>query len=327
MPNLLKRFLFAALLIASSPIHGFASPAKSRLLPLIPREAQIVAGIEDPRNPDKRGHLLLVTMRNTFDFDDWQSLTGVDTHRVVDETIWVDASSPQGELWEHALLVAGRFDREHIFHAAQQNGAPTSTYRGVEVLLVKPFTREERQMSDTRWMAILDCQTVVFGTPWLVQKVLDRYVDHEPVNPFLADRLARLHSQLNSWDLIAMPPELFSRHAAVSRLPTSCIDLLGVHIMEGANELTLGIHYGSSARVDFVVRTANDHQAPSGADEFARTHLFEATSFQGLRRRFENISIEDNLIQGSIVLPGKQLETCFESVSRDAVVARIRAAR
>ena len=142
MLNLLNRFLFAGLLIAASPIDGFASPAQSKLLPLIPREAQIVAGIEDPRNPDTRGHLLLVTVNNTFDFDDCQSLTGVDTHRGVDETIWVAGSSPQGELNEHLLLVAGRFDREHIFQAAERNGVATGFYRGLQgAVLLRASTR------------------------------------------------------------------------------------------------------------------------------------------------------------------------------------------
>jgi len=269
MVNLLNRFLFAGLLIAASPIDGFASPVQSKLLPLIPREAQIVAGIEDPRNPDTRGHLLLVTVKNTFDFDDCQSLTGVDTHRGVDETIWIAASSPQGELNEHLLLVAGRFDREHIFQAAERNGVATGFYRGLEVLFVKPFAREQAQMHDIRRMAILDGQAVVFGTPWLVKKALDRYVGHEPADP------------------------------------------------HGADELTLGIRFGSTARVDFVVRTADDRRTTCGADGPARRHLFEAGSFQRLRPRFENLLIERNLVQGSIVFPGKELNACFTSVSCD----------
>jgi hypothetical protein len=317
MVNLLNRFLLAGLLIAASPIDGFASPVQSKLLPLIPREAQIVAGIEDPRNPDTRGHLLLVTVKNTFDFDDCQSLTGVDTHRGVDETIWIAASSPQGELNEHLLLVAGRFDREHIFQAAERNGVATGFYRGLEVLFVKPFAREQAQMHDIRWMAILDGQAVVFGTPWLVKKALDRYVGHEPADPHVAEWLERLHPQVNSWNVLVMPHEVLSKHAALGQSPAPWIDLLGKDIVDGADELTLGIRFGSTARVDFVVRTADDRRTTCGADGPARRHLFEAGSFQRLRPRFENLLIERNLVQGSIVLPGKELNACFTSVSCD----------
>ena len=327
MLNLLNRFLFVVLLVAASPIYGFASPAQSKLVRLIPREAQIVAGIEDPRNPDTRGHLLVVTVNNTFDLDDCLSMTGVDTRRGVDETIWVAASSPQGELNEHLLLVAGRFDREHIFQAAEQNGVATSFYRGLEVLVMKPFSREQEQMHDTRWMAILDGQTVVFGTPWLAKKVLDRYVGHEPADPLVVERLDRLHPQVNSWNVLVMPHEVFSKHAALGQSLAPWIDLLGKDMVDDADELTLGIRFGSTARVDFVVRTSDNGRTCCGADELARRHVFEANSFQRLRPRLENLSIEQNLIQGSIVLPGKELKACFTSVLCPGPATRLQADR
>jgi hypothetical protein len=293
-----------------------------------------VAGIEDPRNPDTRGHLLLVTVKNTFDFDDCQSLTGVDTHRRTDETIWVAASSPQDELNEHLLLVAGRFDREHIFQAAKRNGAATNLYRGLEVLLVKPFTREQGQMRDTRWMAILDGRAVVFGTPWLVERALDRYVDHEQADPLVAERLRRLHPQVSSWNVLVVPHEVFSKSAALGQSPAPWIDLLGKDMVEDADELTLGIRFGSMARVDFAVRMADNCKASCGADGIARRRLFAASSYQRLRPRLEHLSIEPNvvpgsvtqgsLIQGSIVLPGKQLDACFKSVSCAGLVATLR---
>ena len=327
MLNLLNRFLLAGLLMAASPIHGFASPAQSKLLPLIPHEVQLVAGIEDPANPDTRGHLLLVTVRNTFDFDDWQSLTGVDNHRSVDETIWLAASSSQGELDEHALLVAGRFDREHIFQAAEQNGAATGIYRGLEVLVVKPFAREERQMHDARWMAILDGRTAVFGTPWLVQKVLDRYAGRESADPLVVDRLERLHPQVKAWSMILVPHAAFSKDTALGESPAPWVDLLGRDMLEDADELTVGIRYGTTARVDFVVRTASDQKTSPGAEGFAWQHGSDSSQHKGAWPRLENLSKEQNLIQGSIVLPGKQLYACFKFAFCGQPVPTIRASR
>jgi hypothetical protein len=330
MLSQLNRFLFVGLLVAASPIHGFASPALSKLLPLIPPEAQVVAGVEDPRNPDTRGHVLLVTVKNPFDFDDCLSLTGVDTHRGVDEIIWIAASSPKGELNEHMLLVSGHFDRAHIFEAAEQNGAATSVYRGLEVMLVKPFAREEQQMHDTRWMAILDSSTVVLGTPWLVQKALDRYVGHEQADPLMADRIGRLHPQVKSWSVLVMPRGVSLKHPALGQSSAPWIDLLGKDVLDGAKELTLGIRYGSTSRVDFVVRKADDRQMLSSAnraDGPARRQLFEAGSSLMPRPRVENLSVEQNLIQGSIVLPGKQLAACFTLVSCGGPVTELRAER
>jgi hypothetical protein len=269
-------------------------------------------------------------VKNPFDFDDCLSLTGLDTHRGVDETIWIAASSPQGELNEHMLLVTGRFDREQIFQAAERNGATTSIYRGLEVLLVKPFAREELQMHDTRWMAILDGRTVVLGTPWLAQKALDRYVGHEPADPLVADRLGRLHPQVNSWSVLVMLHGMSFKHAGLEQSSAPWMDLLGKDMLDGADELTLGIRYGSMSRVDFVVRKADDRKMPSStnsADGVARRQLFEAGSLQRLRPRLENLKIKQNLIQGSIVLPGKQLDACFKLVSCGGPVATLRAER
>jgi hypothetical protein len=327
MQSLFNRFLFAGLLIAASPINGFASPARSKLLPLIPREAQVVAGVEDPGNQDTRGHLLLVSVNSRFDFDDFLALTGVDTYRVVDETIWVAAARPQGEVDEHMLLVAGRFDPEHIFRAAEQNGAATSIYRGLEVLLVKPFAREERQMHDTRWMAILDGSTVVLGTTWLVQKALDRFVDHEPPDPLVADRLGRLHPRVNSWSVLVMPRGVSLKHAALGQSAAPLIELLGTDMLNGADELMLGIRYGPKSRIDFVVLKSDDRETSGSANTregVAQRHLFEAGSFEKRRPRLENLSIEQNLIQGSIVLTGKQLDACLMLASCGSPVTILR---
>jgi hypothetical protein len=107
--------------------------------------------------------LLLVTHNNNLDFADWVALAGVDTNRKVDELIEVAASSIQGELKERLLLVQGLFDRERIFHAAEQNNATQTRYEGEPVLLVKPFSREQQEMTSMRWMAIIDNRTAIFG--------------------------------------------------------------------------------------------------------------------------------------------------------------------
>ena len=226
---------------------------------------------------------------------------------------------------EHLLLVAGRFDREHIFQAAERNGVATGIYRGLEVLLVTPFAREQVQVHDIRWMAILDAQTVVFGTSWLVKKALDRYVGHEPADPLVTERLKRLHPQVNSWNVLVMPHEVLSKHAALGQSPAPWIDLLGRDMVDGADELTLGIRFGTTARVDFVARTSDNRRTCCDADGFARRDVFEAGSFQRLRTRVENLSIKPNLIEGTIVMPGKELNACFTSVSCGEPVTRLQA--
>ena len=151
---------------------GAASPVNGKLLSLVPPGCAIVAGFENGHGPHAGGRLLLTTPNNRFDLDDWLGLAGVDTERRYDEVIEAAAWNARGELNEHLLLVAGRFDRERIFRAARQNGALTSPDTGETVLVIRPFQREQKQMPDVRWLAILDNRTALLGTPVLVQEAL-----------------------------------------------------------------------------------------------------------------------------------------------------------
>jgi hypothetical protein len=163
-----------------------------------------------------------------------------------------------------------------------------------------------------------------------VQKALDRYVGHEPADPLVAERLGRLHPEVNSWSVLVMPHGMSLKHAALRQSSAPWTDLLGKDMLEGADELTLGIRYGSTARVDFVVRKADDRKTSNrtnSADGVDRPRSFEAGSLQRQRPRLENLSIEQNLIQGSIVLPGKQLDSCFTLISCGGPVTTLRAER
>jgi hypothetical protein len=313
MPKMLQRLLFIAFLLPASTVSSHAAPVNSRLLPLVPPEANIVAGIEDPHNPNSHGRLLFVTRNNCLDFDDWLSLSGVDADRRVDEFIEVAASSPRGELKERLLLVAGRFDAERIVRAAQQNSATTTEYRGATLLEVKPFAREQRQISDTRWMAFPDPQTAIFGTPWLVQRALDRFAAGEPAEARLVEQLGRLHPDVNSWNVLFMTPDMLVRHVAAGQSNAPWVQLL-----TGADELALGIHYGGRARIDFAIRTTDGRQASSVASLLAQPSFLEVSSAPAIRPRVEALSLDLNQLQGSIILPGKQLDGYIEDLRSGA---------
>lgn len=303
-----NRICVFTLLFVLFAVRGFASPTASPLLPLVPAGAEIVAGIEDPHNPNARRHLLFVTINNTLDLDDWLALTGVDTRREVDEVVWAAASSPQHELGEHLLLVEGRFDREHIFRAATRNGAHTQLFAGAEVLIVEPFARE--QMRDTRWLAILDNQRAVFGTPWLVQEALDRYAAHESADAALADSVAQLRPDVTGWNILRMSSSTYARHLGLNQL-----DAPWAHLLDGADELTIGIHAGSRTRIDFAVHALNGGEASVIAQTLAQPQLLQFGAMQTLRDRLENVSVEQDRIKGSIELPSKEFEACLATFS------------
>lgn len=304
-----NRIRVFTLIFAFILIFGLAARAQSRLLSLVPGDAEIVAGIEDPHNAAARRHMLFVTLSNTVDLDDWLSLTGVDAHREVDEVVWAAASSPNHELGEHLLLIAGRFDREHIFKSARQNGGQTLWYSGAEVLVVQPFARE--QMHDRRWLAILDNRTAVFGTPPMVQEALERYATHESADARLAGGAAQLRSDVTCWNILRMSSSMYSKHLAMGQL-----DSPWAHLLDDAVELTIGIHTGSRTRIDFVLHAVDSDKAAAIGGALTEPRLLKTDALQAMHARLENVSVEQDRIRGSIELPGKQFELCLAQFSR-----------
>lgn len=308
MRNLKISYVVLVLLAGCFVTRAAASPRASKLLPLVPAGAQIVAGIEDPHNPESHGRLLLTTHNDNLDFKDFVAITGVDSDRHVDEVIEAAESSERGELAEHLLLVAGRFDGEHIFEAAHRNGAHGDKYRETEVLVVDPLAREQAALRSERWMAIFDDQVAIFGTPRMVKEAIDRSVTHEAVDAALAARMSKLRPDVNSWDVLAMPKEMLTRHLAPGLLKVSWAGALN-----DTDELVLGIHYGSTARVDFAVHSANE-QTPALAEMLRKPHLLPVSANAKSQPHVERLAVDGANAQGSITLPGKRFDAFLEAM-------------
>jgi hypothetical protein len=278
-----------------------------KLLPLVPAGAQIVAGFQNPHDPmAPTGRVLLTTHNNRLDLDDWISLAGVDTTKVFDEVIEVAMSSDAVELKEHLLLVAGHFDRARIFKAAEQNGAAHVSYEGETGLLIKPFAREEEDMLDTRWLIILNDQTGIFGTPAMVQLALQRYEGHYLPDPALAERLARLRSDITSWNVL-LPPSKTKGMAFVQ--PRGAWSQL----LDGADLVIVGTHFGSKIRMDVLVDDGKGRGSAYFAEKagcFAAVFSGEASNRGDFSRReqpeLRDLLVEEDHMQGSIVLSQKQ---------------------
>ena len=305
-PCILKCFYSAAVTIIFAT-SGFAAPVNFKLLSLVPADAQIVAGFQDLHRAVPSGRVLLTTHNNRLDLDDWIALTGVDTSKVFDEVIEVAMSSDAAELREHLLLVAGHFDRARIFQAAEQNGAAHVSYLGETALLIKPYSREEGDMMDTRWLVILNDQTGIFGTAAMVQLALQRYDSHYLPDPALVQRLARLRPDVTSWNVL-LPPSKSKREMGFVQPHGAWSQLL-----DGADLVIVGTHFGSRIRMDLLV----DDGKGRGTAYFAEKAGYFVEVFSGEaanhgdsspreQPRLRDLLIEEDRMQGSIVLSEKQ---------------------
>ena len=303
----IQRALYAAGLTAVLTASVLASPVSSKLLSLVPPGCAIVAGFENGHGPHAGGRLLLTTPNNQLDLDDWLALAGVDSGRRYDEVIEAAASNSIGQLTDHLLLVAGRFDRERIFRAAEQNGAQASQSEGETVLLVRPFPREERQMKETRWLAIIDSRTALLGSPQLVQQALRRYVTHAEPDPVLTQRLASFRPDVSSWNVIVAMERLLPNFKAAR--PHS----VWAHLLEDAEVLMVGAHFGSGIRVDFSLHSGQDREAAFFrrkaalfGDMFSPDSLQQGGFSPRPQPQLENLSLDRSQVQGSIQLSDKQ---------------------
>jgi hypothetical protein len=304
------RYLVIAMVAASlSWVRAFgSSPGEDRLLRLVPANAAIVAGIEDPHHGDQSGRLLIVTHSNNVDLNDWIGLVGVDDRQEVDKLVEVAMSSPRGDLSEHLLLARGSFDGRRILNEAEGNGGVRREYKGVRIVELKPFPREQGEMRDTRWLTVLDDNTAIFGTPITVMGALDRYVSSSAVDGPLAKRLQGLKPDVNCWSLLTMPGAVLANH-----LRTGVLDDAGVTLLRGVSGVAIGVHYGSKERVDFAFSTASPEAATALAASLGgQSHLLSVAD--ALQTRLEGVSVEPNEVLGSVRVRDKEFDTWLAAV-------------
>lgn len=299
----IRSVLYAPVLLAVGVVPCHASPLNFTLLPLVPPGAQIVAGFENYFDSNRHGILLLSSHYDRLDFADWQSITGVDSKRSLHEVIEVAGATPQGELTEHLLLVAGRFDRELIFKSAQMNSAGKVEFEGHPVILIKPFAREKGDMVDTRWMAILENRIGLLGSRAMVQQALRRFANHADTDMILRERLSQLRRDVTSWNVLVaarVKGRQFLLHPGSAWAP----------LLDRAEMLTVGVRFGSKVRVDFSVHTSSGE----GADFLAE----KANSFRAIfagelpadsrEGRLRDLIIETGHVLGSIQMSSSQFD-------------------
>lgn len=303
-------------------VHAWAStPAENPLLRLVPVNAQIVAGIEDPHHADQSGRLLLVTHNDNVDLRDWIALAGVDDRQHVDKLIEVAASSARGELSEHLLLARGSFDGRRILEAARENGSVAIRYDDVRVAEVKPFLRETKQMRETRWLAIPDDSTVIFGSPVMVKSALDRFVAHTGVDAGLAQRVGDLERDVNCWSILTMRGEMIATH-----MLRGVLDESGVALVNGSNSLSLSVHYGSKERVNFALGMQDRGAANAVATAIRGPgHLLPVAD--EWHSRLENVSVRGTEVRGSLVVGEKEFDLWLSAATKRVATREVNVAQ
>jgi hypothetical protein len=242
-----KLYLEALVLLLVVPISS-AAARDLKLIALVPPGAQVVAGINALPQQGQPDNFLLITHDNIVDLQDFFALSGADSSRIFRQVVFVAIANSGGLLSEHSLLVSGHFDQPHIYKSAVEGGETVTYYRGIPVLVVQPFKREQGAFNDVRWLAVLDSNVLVFGTISTLRRELDRYIARSPADSQLLNRLDRLRAKDQTWCLLSPA----TRNAEISGL-LATLDPKLANIVQSGGSLELGIHYGRRVEFEYEV--------------------------------------------------------------------------
>lgn len=249
--RVVRTFLSLFLLVNTAVVFGLSPDM--RLLPLVPPESQIIAGMTGPVKANQLSSFLLITRNNEYDQEDFLALTGGDATRSIREVVFVAATGRGGFFGEHSLLAGGLFNREAIFRLADIGNARRESYRGVPVLVVPALARERDHFRDLRWLAIPDEHTAIFGSIASVQRELDRWIAKSPADEEFVERLRRLDQKYETWCLLPAPKADGIVTRALRGLDARLGDIAG----QGGT-IQYGIHFGKNVEITASVNAVSE---------------------------------------------------------------------
>lgn len=238
-----KAILLLFLLIPAT-IAASAHAPDARLIALVPPESEIIAGMRTTSSGDWVGGLLVVTLHNRLDLEDFTAITGADPSRMIHEAVFLASTSTGDRLAEHSLLVRGHFNADAILASCRRGGAIAAAYRGLAVLVVPALARERSTFDEVRWLAILDSTIAVFGSVASVQQELDRYLAKSLPDPILEKRLSQLGGGDDAWSLFPAP----AAGGVIARVLEKLDPKLGAVSREGGS-MQYGIHFGRHVEI------------------------------------------------------------------------------
>jgi hypothetical protein len=236
--------------------------AQNDLVRFLPPDAPVLAGLHRMPADQAKDALWLATRNNIDDINRLVALTASDLDRRIDQVIVADWRSSQGNLGSHLLVAQGRFNFASITSTIAH---PTKlTYRGVPVLAIQA---KGGSTPVTRWLAVPEHDTSLFGTPSAVQLAIDRYVSGASADPQLLQRLKDAHAHDAAWSsIVVAADDVHSRLnlPAHGDRQASCLAAL--------SEIDLGIQLGKTVTID--LRAERSDGASQASAECVRDALF-----------------------------------------------------
>jgi len=274
-----KAFLLLSFLL-NGAVAASAISSDLRLIQMVPPESQVIASMLSPTPDGQPSSFLLFTGNNRIDLEDFFAVTGADASRMIHQVVFAAEVGDDGKLSEHSLLVSGHFDRNAIFRFAESGNATTESYRGEAILVVPPLARERSTFKQLRWLAILNSDIAIFGTPASVQHELDRRIANSRPDSSLMEKLSRLDRRDETWCLLPASSPGGIVENALEKLDPK----LGAIAAEGGS-MQYGIHFGRlveiTASSNNVAGVGSKTEKDRSATHSTPTNYFLAGSHDG----------------------------------------------
>jgi hypothetical protein len=285
-----------AFLLLSFPLNAAlaasASSSDLRLIQMVPPESQVIASMRGPKLDGQPSSFLLFTANNRTDFEDFLAVTGADASRRIRQVIFAAEVGDDGILSEHSLLISGHFNHNAIFRFGESGNATIESYRGEAILVIPPLARERSRFRQLRWLAILNSDIAIFGTPVSVQQELDRRIANSRPDSSLMERLSRLDGRDETWCLLPT--------SSPGGIVKSTLDKLDPKLGSVAGEggpVQYGIHFGRQVEItassNNVVRVSSKTENNRSATHSIPTTYFLAGSLddEDIHQKFAIVKI------------------------------------
>jgi hypothetical protein len=238
--------LLLSILVVFSAEPGLALSLDPQLLSMVPPRAGIVAGVRPIYRSGSEQALLFINPENEIDLYDFLAVFGVDEGARLDHVMVVGEVGNAGNVEQHSVLASGRFNSDLIFKSVIRNGATTDRYKGIAVLVLKPFARDPADLITTRWLTILNARLAIFGSITIVQEELDRHLAGITADSTLTERLSHLREADDCWSAI--------RHFVSGERVKQALGLLDPKLASSVlsgDEFVFGIHFGRQVEIEY----------------------------------------------------------------------------
>jgi len=243
------------LLTVGAALHSLALAADPGLLSLIPPDSKAVAGIEVAQARTSPFGQYLLSHMPSNGFNPSQNLS---------EIVVATDGAPKAPSNHWLMAGTGAFDIPKLTAAAEAGGGTVSSFKGVDIV-TRPAGQAEQLPTA---IAFLGSSTGIMGDPASVQAAIQQWQNKAAPNNALLGKVNQVSGNQDFWFVTLVP---VSDLTAALPPGTNLGRSNAANVLAGVNQLSGGVHFGSTVTLsaEAVARSDKDAQALADVVRFA----------------------------------------------------------